>query len=294
MTKSIVTEKWLVGTALLALICAVYARTWGLFAQGWHDEENQHGMAVVPIVAYLVWVVWPRLREVPIRPHIALGSLVLALALLVQVAGIWLGLERSVGYSFVFAVWGLCLYFGGVALTRALAFPLAFLLFMVPTPGGLLDMVSAPLQILSARMAVLLANLSGVGVQNEGVNLIIPAKSIKFEVAVACSGLHSLTAMCMLAALMAYFMTVPRRYQWGLFALAIPLALLGNILRIYLVLMVANASGQEAGSAFHDGWIGKLVPFTLAFLVLLGLGRLIEWRQSRPKEPDDSEKGETS
>ena len=69
-----------------------------------------------------------------------------------------------------------------------------------------------------------------------------------------------------------------------MFALAIPLALLGNILRIYLVLMVANAYGQTAGSAFHDGLIGKLVPFTLAFFVLIGLGRLIEWRIRRAEE----------
>lgn len=284
MTKTLTLEKALVGAALLALMAAVFARTWALFAQGWHDEENMHGVAVVPLVAFLIWMAWPRLRAVPIRPNIRAGSLVLALSLLMQVGGIWLGLERSVGYAFVFALCGLCLYFGGTALTRALAFPLAFLLFMVPTPGGLLDMVSAPLQVLSARMAVVLAGLSGVLVQNEGVNLLIPGKDIRFEVAVACSGLHSLTAMTMLAALMAYFMAIPRVWKWVLFALAIPLALLGNILRIYLVLMVANAQGQAAGSAFHDGWIGKLVPFTLAFFVLIGLGRLIEWRLSRGKE----------
>ena len=283
MTKSSSLEKTLVALALLALMGAVFARTFVLFAQGWHDEENMHGVAVVPIVAFLIWMAWPRLKAIPIRPSVVGGAVVLGLALLLQVAGIWLGLERSVGYAFVFALWGLCLYFGGKALTRALAFPLAFLLFMVPTPGGLLDIVSAPLQVLSARMAVALAGLSGVLVQNEGVNLLIPAKNIRFEVAVACSGLHSLTAMCMLAALMASFMAIPRVWKFVLFALAIPLALLGNILRIYLVLMVANARGQIAGSAFHDGLIGKLVPFTLAFCVLMGLGRLIEWRLSRPK-----------
>ncbi len=284
MTKSYTLEKYFVGAALLALMCAVFARTFVLFAQGWHDEENMHGVAVVPIVAFLIWMAWPRLKTVPIQANVVGGSVVLGLALLLQVAGIWLGLERSVGYAFVFALWGLCLYFGGTALTRALAFPLVFLLFMVPTPGGLLDIISAPLQILSARMAVALAGLSGVLVQNEGVNLLIPAKDIRFEVAVACSGLHSLTAMCMLAALMASFMAIPRVWKFVLFALAIPLALLGNILRIYLVLMVANAQGQVAGSAFHDGLVGKLVPFTLAFCVLLGLGRLIEWRLSRPKQ----------
>lgn len=285
MTRSLTLEKALVGAALLLLLIATFSHTFVIFFQGWHEEENMHGVAVVPIVAFLVWMNWARLHKTPIRQDARAGLTVLGLALLMQVAGIWLGLEKSIGYAFVFAIVGLCLYFLGKAMTRELAFPLAFLLFMVPTPGGLLDIVSAPLQVLSARMAVALAGLSGIAVQNEGVNLLIPARHIEFQVAVACSGLHSLTAMCMLAALMAYFMTVPLSYKWGLFALAIPLALIGNIVRIYLVLMVANGYGQAAGSAFHDGWIGKLVPFTVAFLVLIGLGRAIEWRLNRKIPP---------
>ena len=278
MTRSSVSERGIVLTVVLALIVAVYAHTFVIFAQGWHDEENMHGVAVAPIVAFLVWMNWSRLRRLPVMPRNALGLGVIGIALLIQVAGIWLGLERSIGYGFVLAVTGLCLYFLGTRMTRELTFPLAFLLFMVPTPGGVLDIISAPLQVISARMAVALAGLSGVSAINEGVNLLIPAKHIEFQVAVACSGLHSLTAMCMLAALLAYFMAVPLGWKWALFALAVPLALLGNILRIYLVLVVANAYGQHAGSAFHDGLIGKLVPFTLAFLVLIGLGRLIERR----------------
>ena len=285
MTRTIGLEKALVGAALLVLLVATFAHTLVLFVQGWHDEENMHGVAVVPIVAFLIWMNWSSLRKTPIRQDARAGLVVLGVALFTHVAGIWLGLERSIGYAFVFAVIGLCLYFLGKPMTHELAFPLGFLLFMVPTPGGLLDIISAPLQVLSARMAVALAGLSGISVQNEGVNLLIPAKHIEFQVAVACSGLHSLTAMCMLAALMAYFMTVPLVYKWGLFALAVPLALIGNIVRIYLVLMVANSYGQAAGSAFHDGWIGKMVPFTVAFLVLIGLGRTIEWRLNRKTPP---------
>lgn len=285
MTKTLTLEKAGVAIAALALLAATFAQTFVLFAQGWHDEENMHGVAVVPLVAFLVWMNWARLRRTPVQPAVGVGLAVLGTALLIQVAGIWLGLERSIGYMVVLAVVGLCLYLFGTRMTRELAFPLAFLLFMVPTPGGVLDMISAPLQVISARLAVALAGLSGVSVQNEGVNLLIPAKHIAFQVAVACSGLHSLTAMCMLAALMAYFISVPTIYKWGLFALAIPLALIGNIVRIYLVVMVANSYGQAAGSAFHDGLIGKLVPFTLAFLVLIGLGRLIEWRLGTARTP---------
>ncbi len=270
-------ERALLAGAIAMLVVTVFAHTFLLYFQGWQQEENAHGPAVLPLAAFLVWMNWKTLSRLPLRADARrLGLAVLSAALLLQVAGIWLGLERTTGYLFIAVVAGLCLYFLGRKWTRALAFPLAFSLFLVPTPGGVLDMISAPLQILSARAAVHLAGLSGVFVQNEGVNLLIPAKNIRFEVAVACSGLHSLTAMCLLAALLAYFMTVPMAWKWAMFALAVPLALLGNIVRIYLVLIVANTSGQDAGSAFHDGLVGKLVPFAVAFCVLLAVGRLIE------------------
>ena len=279
------TERVLLGAAITLLVAAVFAHTFLLYWQGWKQEENAHGPAVLPLVGFLLWMNWKTLSRLPVRADARrLGLLVISIALLLQVLGIWLGLERTTGYLFIAVVAGLCLYFLGRRLTRALAFPLAFSLFLVPTPGGVLDMISAPLQILSARAAVHLAGLSGVFVQNEGVNLIIPAKNIRFEVAVACSGLHSLTAMCLLASLLAYFMTVPLVWKWVMFALAVPLALLGNIVRIYLVLMVANHAGQDAGTAFHDGLVGKLVPFAVAFCVLLALGRVIEkLTQRRPQ-----------
>lgn len=270
-------EPFLLGGSVLALLCAVFAHTFLLYGQGWTQEENAHGPAVLPLVAFLLWWNWKTLSRIPLRADARrLGLLVLSVALILQVLGIRLGIERTTGFLFIVAVVGLCLYFLGRRWTRALAFPLAFSLFLVPTPGGVLDIISAPLQILSARAAVLLAGWSGVLVQNEGVNLLIPAKNIRYEVAVACSGLHSLTAMCLLAALLAYFMSVPLVWKWVLFALAVPLALLGNIARIYLVLMVANAHGEKAGSLFHDGLVGKLVPFAVAFCVLLALGRIIE------------------
>ena len=292
-TKTWTTEKMLVAAALLLLFAAVYARTLALFVAGWHDEENMHGWLVAPLTAVLVWMNWPRLQRTPVRGNPAAGLTVLGLALLVEVAGVWLGLNRSAGYSFVFAVVGLCLYFLGTAQTRALAFPLAFLLFMVPTPGGVIDQISAPLQRLSANAVQVISGLAGVTVRAEGVNLYLPGsvsgKDITLQVAEGCSGLHSLTAMAMLAAILAYFMAVPTRWKWALFALALPVAMIGNIVRIFAVVMVAHLHGQAAGIAFHDSAWGKLLPFVVAFLIVMGCGWLIERRLAcNDDSPDDT------
>jgi exosortase len=280
-------EKGLVATALLLLLLAVYARTLAGFVDGWHDEENMHGWLVAPLAAFLVWMNWPRLQRTPVRGNPAAGLTVLGVALLVQVVGVWLGLNRSVGYSFVFALTGLCLYFLGTEMTKVLAFPLAFLLFMVPTPGGVIDQISSPLQRLSASAVQVVSGFAGVNVRAEGVSLYLPDKNppITLQVAEGCSGLHSLTAMAMLAAILAYFMAVPTRWKWGLFALALPVAMFGNIVRIFAVVMVASAHGQAAGIAFHDSTVGKMLPFLTAFLIVMGLGKLIELKMARKAEP---------
>ena len=290
MTRTWTTEKRLVAAALLLLLVAVYARTLMEFVDGWHDEENMHGWLVGPLAVFLVWMNWPRLQQTPIRGNPGAGLTVLGLALLVQVGGVWLGLNRSVGYSFVFALAGLCLYFLGSAMTKALAFPLAFLLFMVPTPGGLIDEISSPLQRLSASAVQVISGFAGVNVHAEGVSLYLPDKNppITLQVAEGCSGLHSLTAMAMLAAILAYFMVVPTRWKWVLFALALPVAMIGNVVRIFAVVMVANAHGQAKGIAFHDSSVGKMLPFLVAFLIVLGLGKYMEWHFARKSSPPEA------
>ncbi len=278
-------EKLVVAAALLLLVLAVYARTLAGFVDGWHEEENQQGWLVLPTVVVLISANWPRLQKTPVRGNVPGGLAVLGLALLVQVAGVWLGLNRSVGYSFVFALVGLSLYFLGTAMTAALAFPLAFLAFMVPTPGGVIDEISSPLQRFSASAVQSLSGLAGVPVHAEGVTLFLPDRHIQLQVAEGCSGLHSLTAMTMLAAILAYIMAVPLRWKWGLFALSLPVALVGNIVRIFIVVMIAGAHGEAAGMAFHDSFLGKFVPFLTAFLIVLGIGRLIERALARQEAP---------
>ena len=59
--------------------------------------------------------------------------------------------------------------------------------------------------------------------------------------------------------------------------------MVGNIVRIFTVVMIANAHGQAAGIAFHDSTVGKLLPFLVAFLIVMGLGRYIEWQLARKK-----------
>ncbi len=60
-----------------------------------------------------------------------------------------------------------------------------------------------------------------------------------------CSGIRSLFALTMIAALYAYFAVKPMWKQFIVFACAIPLAILGNLLRILMLTFGTIAFGTE-------------------------------------------------
>ena len=60
----------------------------------------------------------------------------------------------------------------------------------------------------------------------------------------------------------------------ALFIAAIPLAVLGNVVRVTLILFVADWFGQEAGKKVHD-W-GGFVIFVVVLLCLFGVGSLLD------------------
>ena len=59
-------------------------------------------------------------------------------------------------------------------------------------------------------------------------------------------------------------------------ALAIPFAILGNLLRMLVIIIAAVMGGQEWGNYVHESTLISLVPYLPAFLGLLFIGRWLE------------------
>ena len=95
----------------------------------------------------------------------------------------------------------------GLTLTRALAFPLFYLFFMVPVGEELVPM----LQILTAKMSMAMLGWAGVPAHIEGIFITTP--NGYYKVAEACAGVKFLVAMVAYGALVAHvcFRSWPRR-----------------------------------------------------------------------------------
>jgi exosortase len=270
-SRPLVVGAWIL--VLGALLVLLYDETTRrMVMQWWNEEDYNHGFVVPLFSAYLVWQDKDRLRALLVR-HDARGLLVLGLGLLLFVVGsvgAELFLQRS---SMVVVLAGLVLLVLGAEWLRALAFPLLFLVFAVPLPAVVRNVVAFPLQLFAAQTATFCLFTAGVPVVREG-NVIVLAQTT-LEVADACSGIRSLQALLALAAVYA-FLTQSRTWKrLVLFFAAIPIAIAANAFRVSGTGLLAHFYGLEAAQGFYHSLAGYLM-FGVAFVGLLACGTLLD------------------
>jgi exosortase C (VPDSG-CTERM-specific) len=157
-------------------------------------------------------------------------------------------------------------FFLGRDWMRAAAFPLAYLIFMVPMPDAMADALETASKYASAEVANVLFHLSGTPFVRAGAVFQLP--NITIEVAQECSGIRSSWVLLMTSILASnLFLKTPWR-RFALVAFVIPLAILRNGLRILVIgLLCVNVGPQMIHSIIHRR--GGPVFFVLSLIPLL-------------------------
>jgi exosortase C (VPDSG-CTERM-specific) len=160
-------------------------------------------------------------------------------------------------------------FFFGRGWMRAAAFPLAYLIFIVPMPDAMADALETASKYASAEVANFLFHLSGTPFLRAG--LIFQLPNITIEVAQECSGIRSSWVLLMTSILAANLFLKTRWRRFALVAFVIPLAILRNGFRILVIgLLCVNVGPQMIHSLIHRRggplfFTLSLIPF---FLVL--------------------------
>jgi exosortase len=153
-------------------------------------------------------------------------------------------------------------------------FGIGYLVFMLPMPPFLMNVVSFNLKLFAARTGSALAAKMGIPLVRSGVTIHMPAGSLR--IADPCSGLRSLIALVALGALFAYLTKGPLWKRAVLFATAVPLAVIANVVRIAVLCAVANVWGVDAALGFfHDA--SGLLLFLIAFAGLAIVRKLLRF-----------------
>jgi exosortase len=264
MTRRTLLALLAVSASFLVLYVPVLAR----LTRDWiHDDNYSHGVLIIPLAIWFAWNGRGRLAAIVPRPsHVGLGVVLGGLGLLVAgLLGAELFLTRI---SLVVVIAGIVLFMGGWAYLRALAFPIGFLVLMIPIPAILFNQVAFPLQLFASQVGQAALGGLGIPVLREG-NVIVLAHTT-LEVAEACSGIRSLISLLTLGIVYGYFLD-PRGGVRMLIALAtIPIAILVNGARVAGTGIAAHYYGSDAAEGFFhtfSGWLVFAVAFALVFAV---------------------------
>lgn len=176
-------------------------------------------------------------------------------------------------FSFLAFFSGICTWLLGRQTLRRLLFPLAFLQFMVPMPVFLEAWTETILQYGSAAVAHALFSIAGTSVFVDG--LVFQLSTITIQVAPECSGIHSSLALLITSIVAGpLFLRSPIRRTF-LALSVLPLALLRNGLRVFIIGELCVRIGPEMINSYihrHGGpvfFIISLIPFSLLLLLLV-------------------------
>jgi exosortase len=279
---------------LLALIVASIALWWRTLAAtldlALASDAHTHILLILPLSVALIYF---RAKE---RPSIStsrrwVGAILLIAALTFHGLTAWKILHLSSGDSLSLSMFALVtLWIGsvilcmGVRTLRSFLFPLCFLLLVVPLPENVLSWITELLQHQSARAASALFYLAGVPVTRVGIMLSIPRLDI--EVARECSSIRSSMILIVTTMVMAHLFLQSWWRKTLLIAVAIPLSVAKNALRIFSIAEL----GTRVDPGFLDGRLhhnGGIVFFSLAIfaeVIVLWLFRRRELRTSTMNE----------
>jgi exosortase C (VPDSG-CTERM-specific) len=281
------------GTCFAIVLLAAFAQPLLELVNYAAGSELYSYILLVPFVsAYLLYLRRDQLpknhaTDVPFTlVFLVVGVGLLAFAHSLDLAGRALpGNNRIVLLTFSFLC---CLAAGGFFFLgrpwmRAAAFPLAYLIFMVPIPDAMADALETASKFASAEVANLLFHLSGTPFLRAGPIFQLP--NITIEVAQECSGIRSSWVLFMTSILAANFFLNTTWRRFALVAFVIPLAILRNGFRILVIgLLCVNVGPQMIHSIIHRR--GGPVFFVLSlipFFVVLWLLRKGDARTGQPK-----------
>jgi len=266
-----------IGFALALLV--VFAPALLTLAGAWSAVDYQSHGFLVPIVSVLA--ARHRARGGPEPRPDGRGALAIVAALLLYAFGVAAGSDTAQGLALCGAIAGTVWYLRGSAWLRRLAFPLGYLLFMVPLPAPWVAALVVPLLEFVTVSSVAVLRAVGVGVVREGSVIGLPSGESLF-VAEACSGLTSLVTLLPIAVLIAWLAPLSTVRRLVLVALVVPVAMTANLLRVVATVLGSEAFGARAMTEEPAHSLLGLSVYAVGCLALLAFSRWLA-PASQPK-----------
>jgi len=234
----------------------------------WDSPQYSHGYLIPLFAAVLLWLRREPFGEVTVQER-WWGAGLLALGIAMRLAGAFIVAFTLDRVAFIPCLMGIFVLFGGLRTLRWAGLPIAFLIFMYPLPGFLVDRLLRPLQLVATQCSLFALQTLGVEAYREGNRIVLD--KVQMGVVDACSGLRMLTIFLALAVAISMLMTTRPWWERLIVVVsAVPIALAVNVIRITVTGLLYSLHVKEkiAQMVFHDaaGWV--MMPLALGLLYL--------------------------
>ncbi len=265
---------------LAGFAAMVLPTLWSLSTTFWAGDTQGHGPVILGASIWLMWTRRSAFLALPYRPKIGTGASMLALALMAYIIGRSQAVVQLEVGSLIVAAAAICLLLRGPAALRLAAFPLFFLIFLMPLPGVVVQTLTIPLKTAVSYCAEAVMHGFDYPVARTGV--ILAVGQYELLVADACAGLTSIFTLESLGLVYLNLRGHSSVLRNALLAaFIIPISFVANVVRVVVLCLVTFHFGDAAGQGFVHGFAG-IVLFVVATVLMVAtdgvVGRLLKAR----------------
>jgi exosortase len=254
------------------------------YNSGGVSSDDALGNLIPFLVIGLFWWKRKELLQLPLRIWPSALMLV-GLGLALHILGCVIQEPRVSILALFIGIYGLMGLAWGPAWLRKSLFPFFLFIFSVPV-STVVEPITFPLRILVSELVEWVAHgILGIGVLRMGTQLFDPLGTYQYDVAAACSGIRSLVVVFLFATVCGFVMFRSPWKRLFMMALSVPFAVLGNLIRMLLIIIAAEIGGQQWGNYVHESIVISLLPYIPVFLGLLFAGWWLEKKSSPNKNP---------
>lgn len=241
----------------------------------WASDEQGHGPIILGISLWFFWRNRVSVQALPVEPARITGWVLFLAGLLMYALGRSQGILLFEVGSQIIVISSVLLLMRGLKALKTMWFPLFFLLFMIPLPASIVDLLTLPMKTVVSWAVDNVLYWAGYPISRSGV--ILQMGHYKLLVADACAGLHTLFT---LEAMGLFYLHLVRHESWArntLLAITIvPISLTANTIRVTALALITYHFGDEAGQGFLHGFAG-MVLFISALILIIGVDSLIQF-----------------
>lgn len=258
----------------LTVYVLFYAQTYAaLMRDTWSTDDQGHGPMIIAASAFLMWQRREAIFADAARPAPVAAGVLLVLAMLSYLVGHSQSVIELEALSQIPVLIAGLLLIHGWSAVRKVWFPLAFLLFSMPLPGALTQMITMPLKLAVSTVAAEVLYWVGYPIGRVGVMLTVGPYQLL--VADACSGLNSLFTLEALGLLYMNVMNYSNRTRNVLLAVMIvPISFCSNVTRVITLVLLTYHFGDEVGQGFAHNFSGMIL-FAVALVLTYAFDALL-------------------